>query len=121
MDHKGLRIWTGMGNGKGVGFLIGGLYPYLVVYLYRDVLVSEGDVLEGLGGFSVLCFYFYRFFIVGDGEVGRAGPDKNGDLVRGLFSCSFVKEFEMLCWYRFESDYTSVIQYEIRVYIPFSL
>jgi hypothetical protein len=46
----------------GVGFLIGGLYPYLAVYLYRDYLVSEGDVLD-------LLFYFYRFFIVGEGWI----------------------------------------------------
>jgi hypothetical protein len=53
------RVW---GSGRGVGIFIGGLYPYTVL------LVSEGDVdvYRDLD-VSILDFYFYRFFIVGEG------------------------------------------------------
>lgn len=63
---ESLKTGHRWGSGRGVGFLIGGLYPYTVLL----VSVIDVDVLD----VGVLDFYFYRFFIGGGVDGGRAGP-----------------------------------------------
>lgn len=59
---EGLKTLQIGGSGRGVGVLIGGLYPYTVylvsVYLYRGL-----DILD----VSYLDLLDYFFFIVGEG------------------------------------------------------